>query len=128
MSEGRRIRKSLTALTGTDERKGYFYCLKLLAVLPVPPKSGYEKWVFYPPPSYSSAEPVAYTPKCLHDLLIASHATTCEHTSLYFAFYHRNLMILTELFLNLAHQVLREGLKKLEKVYPEADFYRGPYK
>jgi hypothetical protein len=36
-----RIRKSLTALKGTDERKGYFYCLKLLGVLPPPPDSGF---------------------------------------------------------------------------------------
>ena len=44
MSEGRRVRKSLTALKDTDERIGYFYCLKLLGVLPVPPGSGFEKW------------------------------------------------------------------------------------
>ena len=35
-----RIRKSLVALAGTEERKGYFYCLKMLGVLPVPPNSG----------------------------------------------------------------------------------------
>jgi hypothetical protein len=37
-------------------------------------------------------------------------------------------MIITELFLNFAHQVLREGFSKLEKVYPNYDFYKGDKK
>jgi hypothetical protein len=41
-----RIRRSLVDLKGTDERKGYFYCLKLLGVLPVPPGSDFDKWVY----------------------------------------------------------------------------------
>jgi hypothetical protein len=113
-----RVRTSLTALAGTDERKGYFSCLKMLGVLPVPPNSGFEKWQFYPPPAFYGFNSTLYTPKCLHDVLIASHATTCEHSSFYFSFYHRNLMILTELFLNFAHEVLRGGFTKLKAVYP----------
>jgi hypothetical protein len=103
MSEKLPIRKSLTALKGTGERKGYFYCLKLLGVLPPPPGSGFEEWIFYPPPALYGPDSTPYTPQCLHDVLIASHATTCEHNSVYFASYHRNLMVLTELFLNFAH-------------------------
>jgi hypothetical protein len=45
-----RVRKSLLAIKGTDERKGYFICLKLLGVLPPPRDSGYLDWKFYTVP------------------------------------------------------------------------------
>lgn len=126
MTEAHRVRRSLTALAGTAERKSYFYCLKMLGVLPPPPNSEFDNWVFYTLPIlYNKPQgqnrPL-YTPKCLHDVLIASHATTCEHGSLFFSFYHRNLMILLELFLNFAHEVLKEGFTKLEKIYPTDQF------
>lgn len=127
MSDKYRLRKSIAALAGTDERKSYFYCLKLLGVLPPPPGSGFENWVFYTAPILYN-EPAdgkkrpAYSPKCLHDVLIASHATTCEHVSFYFSFYHRNIMILTELFLNFSHQVLKGKFEKLKKIYPQEKY------
>ena len=115
MDQDPRIRKSLVALKGTDERKGYFYCLKLLGVLPPPPNSDFKDWGIITPPTLYKYEMDPntsipnYKPRCLHDVLIASHASSCEHHSFYFAFYHRHLMVLTELFLNFAHQVLRGG-------------------
>jgi hypothetical protein len=122
----------LTALEGPDgrdERTSYFYCLKMFGILPVPPNSGFENWQFYTPPAYVALlykvpgiDTTLYTPKCLHDVLISSHVTTCEHSSLYFSYYHRNLMILTEIFLNFAHQVLKGGEKKLKEIYPPSDF------
>jgi len=45
-------------------------------------------------------------PKCIHDALIASHATCCEHFSFYFAHYHRHLVVFMEMWLNFAHEVL----------------------
>jgi hypothetical protein len=127
MTEAHRVRRSLTALAGTAERKSYFYCLKMLGILPPPPNSEFDKWVFYTLPSLYNNPPEGqtrslYTPKCLHDVLIASHATTCEHGSLFFSFYHRNLMILFELFLNFAQEVLKEGFSKLYKIYPADQF------
>lgn len=113
-----RLRKSLAAMHGTDERKGYFYCLKMLGILPPPPGSGFEQWTFYTPTGTITNPPTnLYNPKCLHDVLIASHATSCEHRSFYFSFYHRHMMILTEIFLNFAHQILLGGEKRLKDVY-----------
>jgi hypothetical protein len=99
----------------------------MLGILPPPPNSGFEEWVFYTVPSLYNTQAEGqtrplYNPKCLHDVLIASHATTCEHASFYFSFYHRNLMILLELFLNFAHEVLSEGFTKLNKIYPTDKF------
>lgn len=127
MNEAHRVRRSLTALTGTAERKSYFYCLKMLGILPPPPDSGFDKWEYYTVPGLYNLFPPGqnrplYTPKCLHDVLIASHATTCEHASFYFSFYHRNLMILLELFLNFAHECLKEGYTKLKNIYPVEQF------
>lgn len=34
-----RLRRDLVTLEGTPERKRYFYCLKLLGILPPPPNT-----------------------------------------------------------------------------------------
>lgn len=100
----------------------------MLGVLPPPPKSGFDEWQFFSPPviyryKADQTKPLTYyTPKCLHDVLIASHASSCEHHSFYFAHYHRHMMVLTDLFLNFAHQVLRGGEKKLRDIYPSPQF------
>ena len=127
-----RIRKSLSALANIDERKGYFYCLKMLGILPVPPDSGFKEWVAVTPASFPPQTQLPsnkyYVPKCLHDVLINSHVSSCEHMNLYFSFYHRHLMILSEIFLNFAHQVLKGGLTKLRSVYTKAqlrEVYEG---
>ena len=47
-----RVRKCLSAmrveknkvLVANDERKSYFFCLKMLDILPPPPKSDFKKW------------------------------------------------------------------------------------
>lgn len=105
-----RVRKDINALTPA-ERKGFFITLKLLGVLLPPQGSGFETWKF------DTMMANGYTPVCLHDVLISNHATACEHNSFYFPFYHRHLMILTEIFLNLAHQILNGGTPKLKEVY-----------
>lgn len=112
------------------ERRAYFYCLKMLGILPPPPGSGFEHWNYFTPANKwidkSQPSNPSYSPKSLHDVLIASHATGCEHHSLYFSFYHRHLMILFEIFLNFAHSILKKGfnagIATLRAIYPAADF------
>lgn len=70
----------------------------------LPPFEEMKKRVFRPS-SFNISKQVP--PTCLHDELIANHATCCEHQSFYFAYYHRHLMILFELRLNYADEVLR---------------------
>jgi hypothetical protein len=121
-----RVRKCLSAmkverggkLVANDERKSYFMCLKMLDILPPPPNSDFVNWTFYTPAQPRSEGSTLYKPKCLHDVLISSHATSCEHSTLYFAYYHRHLTMLFEIFLNLAHQILKGGEKALNAVYP----------
>lgn len=45
-------------------------------------------------------------PRRLHDELIASHFSCCEHTSFFFSYYHRHLMVQFEFYLNYVHEVL----------------------
>jgi hypothetical protein len=116
-----RVRKSIAALEGKDERTGYFICLKMLGILPTPPGSGFERFTYNPPPTRNGVQEI-YVPKCLHDVLIATHATSCEHRNFYFSYYHRHLTILTEIFLNLAHQVLKGGLPELKRIYPSPTY------
>lgn len=90
----------------------------MLGILPPPPKSDFVNWKFYTPARLTNKKTILYTPKCLHDVLISSHATSCEHGTIYFGYYHRHQMILLEVFLNLAHQILKGGEKVLNTIYP----------
>ncbi len=80
-----RVRKCLSAmrverdgkLVANDERKSYFICLKMLDILPPPPKSDFVNWKFYTPAKLTNNKNTLYSPKCLHDVLISSHATSC---------------------------------------------------
>lgn len=68
-----------------------------------------------PPPAafkgFTYIDPVGIiqSPTCLHDVLIASHVSTCEHSCFFFGNYHRNLMVLAELFINYADEFLTKG-------------------
>ena len=59
-------------------------------------------------------------PTNIHDELISSHQTACEHAKPHFAYYHRHLIVMTELMLNYADEVLREGPCRLpDQLYKE---------
>jgi hypothetical protein len=56
-------------------------------------------------------------PERIIDILISSHSTSCEHGSFYFAYFHRHLMVRTEIWLNFAHDILRKGKERLLQLY-----------
>ena len=86
------VRRNIQALE-VEERKQYFWCLKMLSILP--PFEANKKRYFYtfgtkgphPEHPYNKIEPL-----CLYDELISSHATGCEHGSFFFGYYHRHLL------------------------------------
>jgi hypothetical protein len=57
-------------------------------------------------------------PKCLHDILLASHQTNMAHRSFYFIPFHKHWVMLFEIFLIHAHRILCGGKEKLEDIYP----------
>lgn len=61
-------------------------------------------------------------PKCLQDLLIATHKTNNMHKTFLFMPWHKHWQMIYEIWLTFAHNVLREGKSKLLSIYPE-EFY-----
>ena len=61
------------------------------------------------------------SPKNMHDVLMASHSSVCEHHSFFFGHYHRHLMMLAEIFMNFCHKVLLhpDGIAHLKATYPK---------
>jgi len=62
------FRKDVSTLLG-DERKRFFWCLKMIGILPPPPI--FRTW------TYTTIVGRQQSPVNLHDVLIASHASTC---------------------------------------------------
>ncbi len=117
------VGKPVLIVSPNGERMAFFYCLKMLGVLPPPPLSDFGSWEYFAFTNYVDlTKNIRYKPKCLHDVLIATHATSCEHGNLFFSYYHRHQMILTEIFLNFAHRVLKGGLNLLRNIYPAEQF------
>jgi hypothetical protein len=120
-----RVRRSIFALNAT-QRKGFFWSVKALTVLPPPKTYGYWTYSSILAGADNATIKKHYTtkPKCIHDLLMASHQSAAEHRNFYFISYHRHWLILYEIWLNFAHDVLRGGKEKLLKHYP-ADVYEN---
>ncbi len=127
MSKAIRSRKDILSL-GANERKRYFWLIKMLAVIPAPPLEQNQSlpgvnYKFITPGYADSSQtyPTNYIqPKCLHDLLISSY-TSCSRIKLendgtlnkfdqtqYFGAYHRHLIILYEYLLTYVDYLLQK--------------------
>jgi hypothetical protein len=115
------VRKNVLALT-EKERKQYFWCVKMLGVLPAFKKGTERKmWSLAYPGGYKPGDDTYYEvgPRCLHDELMANHATCCEHVSFFFAYYHRHLMFQYEVRINYADECLRLSEQEFAAKFPD---------
>lgn len=113
MAEKPFFRRNILALND-NERQQYFWGLKMLGILPSF-KGNRDR--FYWTLGFSgldiNQEDITkedlpklenyIKPRRLHDEFIASHFSCCEHTSFYFSYYHRHLMVQFEFYLNYVH-------------------------
>ena len=87
------------ATADPHELERFLACLKFLFIMP--PKhlhnddKGKGKWIIT-----TRGKETNYYPQCRYDEFIASHASSCEHSTRFFAYYHRHLMSMYSLALN----------------------------
>jgi hypothetical protein len=87
----------------------------MLIILPAP--EPFKEWTYKSVLNLPKGNP-AINPDRILDILISSHSSSCEHSSFYFVHFHRHFMILTEIWLNFAHDILRNGKDRLLQLYP----------
>jgi hypothetical protein len=83
--EAIRVRKDYRSLKPA-ERERYFSCLRMLEILPPTEPDNLRK--FIPLGGYKQINP-----RNIHDEIISSHCSSCEHMNPYFPYYHRHLMV-----------------------------------
>jgi len=102
-----RVRRDVRALQ-PSERARFFYCLKMIDILP-PREAGNLRAFKVAYTSSKTNQQLQINPTNIHDELIASHQTTCEHGSPFFPYYHRHLTTCAEIAINYAEEVLLGG-------------------
>lgn len=85
-----------------------------MAVIPAPPSFQNRTFVSFTRLPQGNA---TMQPQRVVDILISHHTSSCEHSSFYFAYFHRHLMIMSEVWLNYVHGILRTGKTRLVELY-----------